>query len=50
MLIKGLFSCNNLWPEEIEQDKITIKKLKSNTENDQISITSKNLINEIKKH
>ena len=35
--------------EEIEQDKITIKKLKSNTENDQISITSKNLINEIKK-
>ena len=35
--------------EEIEQDKITIKKLKSKKENDQISISSKNLINEIKK-
>ena len=35
--------------EEIEQDKITIKKLKSRKENDQISISSKNLINEIKK-
>ena len=35
--------------EEIEQGKITIKKLKSKKENDQISISSKNLINEIKK-
>tara|TARA_Y100000590_G_scaffold191264_1_gene217640 strand:+ start:43 stop:1431 length:1389 start_codon:yes stop_codon:yes gene_type:complete len=35
--------------EEIEQNKITIKKLKSKKENDQISISSKNLINEIKK-
>ena len=35
--------------DEIEQDKITIKKLKSKKENDQISISSKNLINEIKK-
>jgi len=35
--------------EEIDQDKITIKKLKSKKENDQISIPSKNLINEIKK-
>jgi len=35
--------------EEIEQDKITIKKLKSKKENDQISISSNNLINEIKK-
>ena len=34
--------------EEIEQGKITIKKLKSKKENDQISISSKNLINEIK--
>ena len=35
--------------EEIEQGRITIKKLKSKKENDQISIISKNLINEIKK-
>jgi len=35
--------------EEIEQGKITIKKLKSKKENDQMSISSKNLINEIKK-
>jgi histidyl-tRNA synthetase len=35
--------------EEIEQGRITIKKLKSKKENDQISISSKNLINEIKK-
>ena len=35
--------------EEIEQNKITIKKLKSKKENDQISISSNNLINEIKK-
>ena len=35
--------------EEIEKGKITIKKLKSKKENDQISIISKNLINEIKK-
>ncbi len=35
--------------EEIEQGRITIKKLKSKKENDQISIPSKNLINEIKK-
>ena len=34
--------------EEIEQGRITIKKLKSKKENDQISIPSKNLINEIK--
>ncbi len=35
--------------EEIDQGKIKIKKLKSKKENDQISISSKNLINEIKK-
>ena len=35
--------------EEIEQNKITIKKLKSKKENDQISISSSSLINEIKK-
>ena len=34
--------------DEIEQGRITIKKLKSKKENDQISISSKNLINEIK--
>ena len=34
---------------EIEQGKITIKKLKSDKEDDQISIPQKNLINEIKK-
>ena len=35
--------------EEIEQNKITIKNLKSKKENDQISIPSSSLINEIKK-
>ena len=35
--------------EEIEQNKITIKKLKSKKENDQVSISSNNLVNEIKK-
>ena len=35
--------------EEIEQNKLTIKKLKSKKENDQISISSNSLINEIKK-
>ena len=49
MLIKKVASLAIICgQEEIEQDKITIKKLKSKKENDQISISSKNLINEIK--
>jgi len=35
--------------EEFENNKLTIKKLKSSKENDQIEITKENLINEIKK-
>ena len=35
--------------EEFENNKLTIKKLKSSKENDQLQITKDNLINEIKK-
>ena len=35
--------------EEFENNKLTIKKLKSSKENDQIAINKENLINEIKK-
>ena len=34
---------------EIKQNKIVVKKLKSKKDNDQVSITKENLVNEIKK-